>query len=227
MGSENGAASVTEAQTISTPGQETDEWIAARIGKLTASRMVAVIGRKKNGEWLEARENYMIELMAERWTGMAIDSYLSQAMLWGIETEPAARKAYEQAIGEEVTKTGFIDHPKIPMCGASPDGLVGYDGLVEIKCPETKTHIGYLMERAVPEKYLPQMHWQLACSGRRWCDFVSFDPRMPVGLKLFRVRLERDERQIIAYENDAKAFLSAMAFTMSKIESGHMESSDL
>lgn len=212
-----------------TPGEETDKFWRDRLGKLTASRMADAVGKqKRSGEYKEARKKYMIELIAERLTGMSADQYLSSSMLWGIETEPQARAAYEAKTGERVIKTGFCDHPIIPGCGASPDGLAGYDGLVEIKCPESRTHIAYLMGRVVPEDYLPQIYWQMACCPeRQWVDFVSFDPRMPKDLRLFVARVPRDEKLIAGYEKEAIGFLREMSFAIEAIEGGHVASEDI
>lgn len=213
-----------------TPGRQTDEWVQARLGRLTASRIGDVVARKKDGTPLKARQQYMFELIGERLTGMMREGFLGAAMLWGIETEPLARRFYEAKTGDAVTPTGFVNHPTIPMAGCSPDGLVGYEGLIEIKCCDTLTHVGYMAGRVVPEDYVPQMHWQLACHpDRKWCDFVSFDPRgnMPDHLKLFRVRLMRDEKIIAAYEKEACKFLSDLSYALEAIESGHIESSDV
>lgn len=212
---------------MSDPGTETDEWVAARLGKLTASRFAEAIAKTKAG-WSTSRRKLMIELMAERFTGMRADPYMNSAMQWGIETEPFARKAYEAKTGETVTKTPFVDHPRIPMCGASPDGLAGYEGLVEIKCPETRTHLSYMIDRVIPDNYQIQMQWQMACCPqRKWCDFTSFDPRMPGPLRLFVVRIPRDEKLIADLEKMAIAFLSEMAFAVEAIEGGHTSSDDI
>lgn len=209
-----------------TPGQEDDAWVQARLGKLTASRFSEAIAKTKAG-WSTSRRKLMIELMAERFTGMRADPYMNAAMQWGTETEPFARKAYEAKTGETVTKTPFVDHPRIPMCGASPDGLAGYQGLVEIKCPETRTHLSYMIDRVIPDNYQVQMQWQLAVTGRAWCDFASFDPRMPPALRLFVVRVKRDAALIKNLEKMAIEFLSEMAFAIEAIEGGHVESSDI
>lgn len=200
--------------------QGSPEWIAARLGKVTASRMADVLAKTKTG-WGASRANYMAELIAERLTGIAADSYTNAAMKWGVETEPQARAAYQFHTDVEVEECGFINHGSIPMAGASPDGLVGSDGLVEIKCPNTATHIDTLLGASVPSKYLDQMAWQIICAGRTWCDFVSFDPRMPPALRLFVVRyyplakaateLESAVIQFLAELNDRLAALKAIA----------------
>ena len=168
--------------------QRSDEWFAARLGKVTASRVADVMAKTKSG-YSASRAGYMAELIVERLTGKQGDSYQNAAMMWGTNTEPLARAAYEAHRGVLVEEVGFVPHPTIPMTGASPDGLVGDDGLVEIKCPNTATHIDTLMGDTVPSKYMLQMQWQMACTGRQWCDFVSFDPRMPENMQLFVQRV--------------------------------------
>ena len=167
--------------------QRTEEWHQARLGKVTASRIADVMAKTKAG-YGASRANYMAELIVERLTGRPGDSFQSPAMTWGTNTEPLARAAYEAHKGVLVEEVGFVPHPTIPMAGASPDGLVDMDGLVEIKCPNTATHIETLMTGNVPLKYVFQMHWQMICTGREWCDFVSFDPRMPENMQLFVAR---------------------------------------
>lgn len=182
------------------------EWFAERVGKVTASRVADVVARTKSG-WGASRANYMAELIAERLTGAKSEGFVNAAMQHGIDTEPQARDAYSFYAGVEVEPVGFIAHPTIPMSGASPDGLVGNDGLVEIKCPSTATHIDTLLDGKVPERYVLQMQWQMACTGRKWCDFVSFDPRMPESMRLFIKRVERDENLIASLEKDVELFL--------------------
>lgn len=187
--------------------QGTAEWFAQRVGKVTASRVADVVARTKSG-WGASRANYMGELIAERLTGVPAPSFSNAAMQWGTETEPKARVAYEFLRDCDVTQVGFIDHPTIAMSGASPDGLVGDSGLVEIKCPNTSTHIDTLLSGAVPEKYEMQMLWQMACTGREWCDFVSFDPRMPPAMQLFVRRVERDDKALAELEKNVTQFLA-------------------
>lgn len=187
--------------------QHSPEWFAARLGKATASRIVDVVARIKSG-WGASRANYMAQLVCERMTGTPQDGYVNGAMQRGLENEPEARVAYEFYSDNTVVEVGFIDHPTIPMSGASPDGHVGDDGSVEIKCPNTSTHIDTLLSGKVPEKYVVQMQWQMACSGRQWCDFVSYDPRMPEDLKLFVQRVRRNDEDIAALEQAVKDFLS-------------------
>lgn len=186
--------------------QRSDEWFAARLGKLTASRMADVMARTKTG-WGASRANYMAELLCERLTGQMQERFTNTAMQWGTDTEPQARAAYEFMTGNTVEEIGFADHPSIPMAGASPDGLVGADGLVEIKCPNTATHIDTLLTETIPGKYRIQMLWQLACTGREWCDFVSFDPRLPADMQLWISRVAPEAGEIDAMESAAREFL--------------------
>jgi len=189
--------------------QRTDEWFTARLGKVTASRVSDVMAKTKSG-WGASRANYMAELIVERLTGQKGDSYQNAAMMWGTNTEPLARAAYEAHRGVLVEETGFVPHPSGTMTGASPDGLIGSDGLVEIKCPNTATHIDTLMSDGAPPKYFAQMQWQMACTGRAWCDFVSFDPRMPEEMQLFVARVERDDAWITMAEEAVQEFLSEL-----------------
>jgi putative phage-type endonuclease len=189
--------------------QRTEAWFAARLGKVTASRVADVTAKTKSG-YSTSRANYMAELICERMTGVPADSYQSPAMVWGINTEPQARSAYEAEAGELVEQVGFIPHPTIPNSGASPDGLVGSDGLVEIKCPNTATHIETLLGQAIPSKYHLQMQWQMACTGRKWCDFVSYDPRMPEHMQFFCKRVDRDPEMIAVLESEINAFLQEL-----------------
>ena len=175
--------------------QGSEDWFAARLGKVTASRIVDVLAKIKTGE-AATRAGYRAELVAERLTGKAQEGFTTAQMRWGTESEPLARAAYEADTGLLVAEVGLIDHPEIAMAGASPDGMVGGSGLIECKCPDTKTHIETILSSVAPSKYLPQMQWQMACTGREWCDFVSFDPRMPIAQQLFVLRVERDEKYI-------------------------------
>ena len=187
--------------------QRTPEWFAARCGKVTASRVADVIARTKSG-YAASRANYMAELVVERLTGLPTEGYTDAAMRWGIDQEPAARAAYSARTGELIEEVGFVPHPTLEA-GASPDGLV-LDGILEIKCPNTATHIEYLLEKTVPTKYFTQIQWQLACTGRAWADFVSFDPRMPPHLSLLVVRVQRDDAYITNLEREVSLFLSEL-----------------
>ena len=186
--------------------QRTDEWFASRLGKATASRIADIIAQTKTGP-SASRENYAVQLVLERITQSKGESYSNAAMQWGTETEPLARQAYELKRGLFVDEVGFIDHPTIANSGASPDGLVGTDGLVEIKCPNSATHMETLVTRKIPQKYIPQMTWQMACTGRSWCDFVSFDPRFPENLQIFIERIEYDPTYVRMLELEVTQFL--------------------
>lgn len=187
--------------------QGSAEWLAARAGCLTASAIADMLAKTKTGE-AASRANLRARLVAERLTGIPQDGFSNAAMQWGNEQEPFARAAYEIHSGNLVDQTGLVMHPNIPYAGASPDGLIDECGLVEIKCPNTATHVEYLLSGTPPNKYQPQMMWQMECTGRQWCDFVSFDPRMPEHLQLFVVRFERDEERLDDLRKEAIAFLA-------------------
>jgi len=190
--------------------QGSPEWFAQRLGKVTASRVADVIAKTKTG-YSTSREGYMVELALERITGQRAEAYTNSAMQWGTETEPLARAAYEALTGELVEETAMVQHPRIEMAGASPDGLVGADGLLEIKCPNSATHVQTLRSKKPAGKYVTQMMWQMACTGRAWCDFVSYDPRMPEGLQLFTTRVPRDDKVIAELETEVEKFLEEVA----------------
>ena len=196
--------------------QGTKEWKALRCGKVTASRMADLLATTKTG-YGASRANYLAELLTERLTGRPVDTYVNAAMAHGTETEPQARAAYEFATGYTVALAEFVPHPSIPMSGASPDGYVNDDGLLEIKCPATATHIETLLGGAIPKKYADQMQWQMACTGRRWCDFVSFDPRLPPRMQMFCKRLERDDVRIKAMEGEVEKFLAELDRTITAL----------
>jgi len=189
--------------------QRSPEWFAARLGKVTASRVADVIAKTKTG-YSASRDNYMAQLVCERMTGVQGENYTNAAMQWGTDQEPLARAAYEAAQDVLVDETGFVIHPRISEAGASPDGLVGIFGLIEIKCPNTATHIETILSDKVPGKYITQMQWQMACTERDWCDFVSFDPRMPEGLQLFIKRVEFDSIYVKMLEYEIQEFLDEL-----------------
>lgn len=189
--------------------QGSDAWLAARCGSLGASRVADAIAKTKTG-YGASRANLMAELIAERLTGQPAERFTNTAMQWGTEKEPDARMAYEFMTNADVTTVGLFVHPTIQGTHASPDGLVGDAGLVEIKCPNTSTHIDTLLGQKVPAKYITQMQWQMACTGRHWCDFVSFDPRMPEEMRLFVARVTRDEPVIADLEREVTTFLAEL-----------------
>lgn len=186
--------------------QRSPEWFEARCGKVTASRIADLMAKTKTG-YSASRANYLAELVAERLTGTVAEGYSNAAMQWGTEHEPEARAAYQFYTDAEVTEIGFALHPTIDLSGCSPDGLVGTDGMVEIKCPNTATHIETLLTGTVAAKYIKQMQWQMRCCGRAWCDFVSFDPRLPDRMQLFVKRVARDDAMLAEIEREVVAFL--------------------
>jgi putative phage-type endonuclease len=187
--------------------QGTGEWFNARTGKLTASRMRSAIKRLKNGDDSAERKNLKIEILCERMTGDIMDKFVSTAMQWGIEKEPEAKAAYESKTGRIIKDVGFIDHPRIQFCGASPDGFVD-DGLVEIKCPTTATHVSWILDGGIPEEHKAQMTLQAAVTGRSWVDFVSYDPRMPEPQQLLVRRFYPTAGEMVEIEAEAEKFLA-------------------
>ncbi len=196
--------------------QRTDEWFTARLGKVTASRVADVVAKTKTG-YSASRENYMADLIVERLTGQKASSFSNAAMDWGVEQESNARAAYSARTGELVEEVGFIPHAILHDSGASPDGLVG-DGCVEFKCPNTATHLEYLLAGKPVEKYVTQMQWQMACTGAAWCDFVSYDPRLPEHLQLLIVRVPRDDKRIAELETEVRKFLAELDDKLAKLK---------
>lgn len=192
--------------------QGTEAWHEARIGRVTASRLSDVLAKTKTG-YGASRANYMTQLVLERITNTRAESFTNAAMLHGITQEPFARAAYEAHTGQMVEEVGFVPHPSIEMSGASPDGLVGSKGMVEIKCPSSSTILDIWLTHsqggnAIDAKYYAQMQWQMRCADRDWCDYVVFDPRMPLKAQLFVDRVERDDKWIAATEVEVLKFLS-------------------
>ena len=196
--------------------QRSAEWFKIRCGKVTASRVSDVIAKTKSG-WGASRANYMAQLIAERLTGEVADSYSNSAMQWGTDHEDEARMAYEFYENAKVQEIGFVQHNDLES-GASPDGLVEDDGLTEIKCPNTATHIQTLLDQKIPRKYETQMLWQLECTDRKWCDFVSFDPRMPEDLKLFVKRFERDDKRLDEIRTMVADFIGELEDKLTALE---------
>lgn len=186
--------------------QRSPEWYAARLGKVTASRIADIMARTKTG-YSTSRANYMADLVCERLTGSPADNYVNSAMQWGIDNEAAAKAAYSFMTDAAIDEVGFVEHPSIGMAGASPDGLIGTDGLIETKCPLTATHIDFLLANAVDRKYVLQVQFQMAVTCRAWCDFVSFDPRLPPEMQLWIRRIPRDDTLIKEIEGEVIAFL--------------------
>lgn len=197
--------------------QGSADWHALRVGKVTASRVADVVRRTKTG-FSTSRANYMAELIAERLTGVPAESYKSTAMQWGIDQEPIARETYEFMTDLEVEQVSFVLHPTIAMAGASPDGFVGADGLVEFKCPLTATHLDTLLGQKIDNDYIIQVQWQMACRPeRKWCDWVSFDPRLPPSMRQFIQRVPRDNVMIASLEKDVATFLTELDSKLSAL----------
>jgi putative phage-type endonuclease len=197
--------------------QGSPEWFAMRLGKVTASRITDVLAKVKTGEAV-TREDYRTELVVQRLTNQPSETFTNPAMEWGTLQEPMARIAYEEKASVFVEQVSFVEHPTIEWFGCSPDGLVGEDGLIEIKCPSSKNHIKYLLGGKPPAKYIPQMQCQMAVTGRKWCDFVSYDPRLPEDLQLFVVRLERDVSFIMSMEEEVDKFLKEVNVMVNKLK---------
>lgn len=200
--------------------QGTDAWALCRMGKVTASRIGDIMAKTKTG-WGASRANYAALLVAERLTGVPAETFSNAAMKWGTDTEPQARAAYEFYSGLPVVEVGFVPHPTLSQSGASPDGLVGNDGLVEIKCPNTATHIETLLEGVAQSKYNYQMQWQMACTNRQWCDWASYDPRMPEAMRLFTKRIMRDNALIGELETEVKKFLAEIEQTVTSLKTAY------
>lgn len=196
--------------------QRTARWFELRAGKVTASSVYKVMAKTKTG-YSADRENYQAQLVVERMTGQPAKSYSNAAMEWGVEQEANARAAYEAQMGKLVEEVGFIPHPTIPMCGASPDGVVG-DGLIEIKCPETATMIELQLSNKIPDKYLKQMQLQMRCADKQWCHFVVYDPRMPERLQLLILHVDRDDKLIGEMEAEIVKFLAEVDEKVKKLE---------
>ncbi len=200
--------------------QRSPEWFRARCGFITSSRIADVLAKLRSGGEAAGRRNYRAQLVCERLTGEpAEDTYCNADMQRGIDMEPIARAAYEVHREVFVEQCGFILHPSLPLCGASVDGLVGDDGLVEIKCPRLVTHLDYLLHpEQVPSEYQPQMLWQMECTGRNWCDFVSYDPRMPKRHRLFVRRLMRDEKRLKEMREEVERFLLEVEMILKQLD---------
>jgi len=185
--------------------QRTDEWLQARVGHITGSRMADVISKIKTGE-SQTRINYKTQLVTERLTNQPVQTYFNNAMQQGIDREPDARMLYELENKIDVEEVGFIKHPNLAWSGVSVDGLVGTDGIIEIKSPLETTHTNTLLKKQAPKKYYPQMQWGLCVTQRNFCDFVSYNPAFPDDLKLFVIRVERDDDYIKMLEEEVVKF---------------------
>jgi putative phage-type endonuclease len=203
--------------------QGTQEWLEARLGRVTASRIADVMAKGRGGKPSATRANYCAQLVVERLTRVATEGFTSAAMQHGTETEPQARATYTLMTFNAVDQVGFVPHPSIEMAGASPDGLIGASGLIEIKCPNSATHIATLCGGGIDDKYIKQMQFQMACTGRDWCDFVSFDPRLPDELQLFVQRVQRDDDAITEIETAVREFLAEVSATVEALRARYME----
>lgn len=207
------SAPTTDADSL----QRNDEWYAARAGKVTASPILKVYKRLKNGGFSAERERYKFQLIAERLVGTTISQQRSAAMQRGVEKEAEARERYQRVTNLPVTEAPFVPHPHIGMAGASPDGFVGDDGLVEIKCPTSQTAVEVLLTEEVDEQYAAQIQWQLACTGRAWCDYVVYDDRLPDSMQLFVKRIERDDALIKLIEKEAREFIAEISADVERL----------
>jgi putative phage-type endonuclease len=189
--------------------QGSDEWFISKLGKVSSSRIKDIMAKTKSGI-SASRKNYMAELICERLTGQRTKHFTTKCMDDGKENEPFARAAYEAITCNIVKEVGFIDHPYIELSGASPDGLVSNDGLIEIKCPKTSTHLDTLLSKNIDDNYIYQMAWQMECTERKWCDFVSFDPRLPDDLQFFCKRVFLKDLPIDTIRNEVLKFLSEL-----------------
>jgi len=195
--------------------QGTPEWFALRLGKVTASRIKDVIATTKTG-YSTSRDKYMTQLLLERITNTVAESYTNDAMTWGTEQEPFARAKYEGLASTLVEQVAFVNHPTIPMSGASPDGLVMDDGLVELKCPMSHTHLESILG-GIDDQYMPQVQWQMAVTGRSYTDLCSYDPRFPEHLQLVVKRIPRDDDYIAKLEKEVIKFLAELDDKVNKV----------
>jgi len=203
--------------------QGTAEWLAQRVGKVTASRVGDVVNRTKQGKPYQAYHDYMGELIAERLSGQTAEHFVTGPMMRGIELEPDARTRYEVETGDLVVETGFIPHPTIPASGGSPDGLVGEDGIIEIKCPNQGTHVENLLRGEPDPRYIAQMQWNLDCTGRQWADFVSYDDRFPDEYQFCVYRIELDQNWVAEARERVEEFLAELEKKLEEVEASVKE----
>ena len=196
--------------------QGTPEWHQMRLGKVSASRMADLLAKTKTG-FSASRAKYMAQLLCERMTGQPTEFFITPAMQRGTEIEPVARAAYEAENLVSVEQVAWVEHPTISLAGCSPDGFVGEHGLIEIKCKEIHNHLDSILNDKIDPDHQAQMMWQMACTGRQWCDYVCFDDRAPEGLQLFVKRLHRDEEKIKAMEDEVIKFLKDLESMIQKL----------
>ena len=197
--------------------QRSDRWYALRCGSVGASEIASLMAKTKSG-YSSSRSNLMARVICERLTGKSEPMFVTAAMQDGIDTEPQSIAHYEFVTNTTVIPSGLFQHPTIDGTHATPDGLIGEDGLIESKSPKTSTHIGTLISQTIPNKYLLQMQWQMACTGRQWCDFVSYDPRMPPNLQMWVKRVERDDKLIAEVEAEVVKFLKEVNDKLAQLE---------
>ena len=197
--------------------QGTPEWHQMRLGKVSASRMAELLAKTKTGAFAASRAKYMAQLLCERMTGEPTEFFTSQAMQRGVDVEPVARAAYEAENLTSVEQVAWVEHPTIPFSGCSPDGFVGEHGLIEIKCKEIHNHLDSILNDKIDPDHQAQMMWQMACTGRQWCDYVCFDDRAPEGLQLFVKRLERNDELIQKMEDEVRTFLKDLESMIQKL----------
>jgi putative phage-type endonuclease len=199
--------------------QGSPEWFDIKRAKVGASKVTDMMSKGRGNAESTGRRNLKAKLICERLTGTTEETYTNAAMQWGVDNEGPAREVYEYNCDAEVDQVGFVDHPTIEYSGMSPDGLVGKDGLLEIKCPNSATHIDYLLAGVMPIEYVKQVQWQMACSGRRWCDFMSYDPRLGPDLQTFIIRVERDDELISQIEAEVIRLNSDISATIAQLHS--------
>ncbi len=197
--------------------QRTEGWFKSRLGKVTASAVVGIC-KGSRGSYLASRKNYMADKVIEILTGQPAEGFTSDAMQWGTDTEPLARAVYEGETGSIVTECGFIDHPTIDRLGASPDGMVTSDIALEIKCPNTATHIEFLLNQKIKREYLFQMNTGMMCTGASVCHFVSYDPRLPDNLAYIMIPVKKDPVICAEIEAETKLFLMELDATLKSLK---------
>jgi len=202
--------------------QGSEEWLLARCGKVTASRVHDIVATTRSGGYSTSRKNYLAELVCERLTGTPAEQYVSAAMVYGQETEAEARKAYAFECDADVVEVGFVPHPTIAAAGASPDGTVG-EGLVEFKCPNTATMIEVLLGSSINPAYADQCHFQMACTGAKWVDLVTYDRRLPPAMRMHIQRIMRDDKAIAKLETEVVQFLIDLDATVDLLRKRYMQ----
>lgn len=199
--------------------QSSPEWVVCRIGRITGSRVPDALKTIKSGAFAASRIDYAYDLALERLTGepqgpdLSNVSWVQDGKAW----EADARALYEFRYNVTVEQIGFATHDELPMFGASPDGLIGDDGVLEIKAPKAKTHLQYLLGKVPPADYLGQMDAEIVCTGRKWCDFVSYNPKFPPHLQFFCVRytpeqekLRELEKAVVVFDGEVEAILEKL-----------------